>query len=241
MDAQRKRRFVRRPSPALVIACIGLAVALSGTSYAVTALPKKSVGTAQLKANAVTSAKVRNGALKAVDFAAGQLPAGERGPQGPQGPAGPTGETGATGPRGPSFGDAKYANEVAITSCGSNNSAVAYTVTLAEPARIFASATGTYQRTDPGPDDPSMWIQLVNGAGTVVASTHRIIDHDVPAANNVVLTTSGVLRSTSAGLVGFTVPAGTYTLRLELNNFGLCAGTGTYRTVELSHIVLGAG
>ena len=42
----------------------------------------------ELKNNAVNSAKVRNGSLRAVDFAAGQIPAG------PQGPAGPPGASG---------------------------------------------------------------------------------------------------------------------------------------------------
>ncbi len=88
----------------MVVACIGLAVALSGTGYAVTALPRSSVGTAQLKANAVNSQKVKNGSLLGADFKAGQLPAGApgaAGPQGSPGPAGSTGPQGLTGPQGP--------------------------------------------------------------------------------------------------------------------------------------------
>ena len=61
---------VRRPSPALVISCVALALALGGTSFAaVSALPKNSVGTPQLKASAVTSAKVKNRSLLRADFA----------------------------------------------------------------------------------------------------------------------------------------------------------------------------
>ena len=68
-------RSIPRPSPAMVIACLALVVALSGTSYAkVLALPVNSVGTPQLKANAVTSPKVKNHSLLAVDFKPGQLP-----------------------------------------------------------------------------------------------------------------------------------------------------------------------
>jgi hypothetical protein len=105
-DESIKRFRIRRPSPALLIACIALAVALSGTGYAVTALPRNSVGTAQLKANAVNSQKVKNGSLLKGDFKAGQLPAGAQGqpgatgPQGPKGDTGDTGPTGATGPAG---------------------------------------------------------------------------------------------------------------------------------------------
>jgi hypothetical protein len=73
----------------MVVACLALAIALSGAAYAVsTALPRNSVGTAQLKANAVNSAKVKNASLRAVDFAAGQIPAGPAGPQGPPGASG---------------------------------------------------------------------------------------------------------------------------------------------------------
>ncbi len=102
---------MKPPSPALAISLIALVVALGGTGYAVTQLPKNSVGTAQIKNNAITSAKVKNGSLTAVDFKRGTLltgpqgPAGATGPPGPAGatgPQGPTGATGATGPQGPS-------------------------------------------------------------------------------------------------------------------------------------------
>jgi hypothetical protein len=59
----------------MVIACLALGVALSGTSYAkILALPVNSVGTAQLKPNAVISSKVKDHSLLAVDFKPGQLP-----------------------------------------------------------------------------------------------------------------------------------------------------------------------
>jgi hypothetical protein len=86
------RRLVKRPSPATVLSAAALFVALGGTSIAaVTALPRNSVGTAQLKRNAVTSAKVKNGSLLRVDFAKDQIPAGPAGPTGPAGPPGPAG------------------------------------------------------------------------------------------------------------------------------------------------------
>ena len=84
-------------SPAMLVACIALVVALGGVSYAATVLPKNSVGTPQLKKKAVTGAKVKNGSLTAADFKAGQLPAGPQGSQGPQGPKGDTGAPGISG------------------------------------------------------------------------------------------------------------------------------------------------
>jgi hypothetical protein len=78
---------------------LALFVALSGTAYAAT-LPRNSVGTAQLKRNAVTSAKVKPRTLLGSDFRQGQLPAGPQGPQGPQGARGPEGPPGARGAEG---------------------------------------------------------------------------------------------------------------------------------------------
>jgi hypothetical protein len=53
-----------RPSPAMVVACIALAVALGGTSFAaIEALPRNSVGAKQLKRNAVTGAKIKANAV----------------------------------------------------------------------------------------------------------------------------------------------------------------------------------
>lgn len=91
------RRFA--PAPGTVIACIALLIALGGTSYAAVSqlVPRNSVGTAQLKADAVTSAKVKNGSLQRVDFRAGQVPAGPAGPAGPTGPQGSKGDKGDRG------------------------------------------------------------------------------------------------------------------------------------------------
>jgi hypothetical protein len=109
----------------MVVACLALGVALSGTGYAVTTLPRNSVGTAQLKNGAVTGSKVRRASLRARHFAAGQLPVGPQGRAGPQGPAGPTGPQGPQGPRGP--GVIAALEELEGTSCtlGSRTGATA--------------------------------------------------------------------------------------------------------------------
>ena len=76
-----------RPSPAMIVACIALAVALGGSAYAALKLPKNSVGSKQIKKNAVNSAKVKNGSLKVADFGAGQIPQGQKGDTGAPGSA----------------------------------------------------------------------------------------------------------------------------------------------------------
>jgi hypothetical protein len=103
-----RKLFSRHPSPAMVVACLALLVALGGTSVAaVEQVRRNSVGPNQLqfgavtgpkiRNNAVTSAKVRNRSLLRADFAPGQLPAGPTGPAGPQGPAGAQGAAGPAG------------------------------------------------------------------------------------------------------------------------------------------------
>jgi hypothetical protein len=84
----------------MVVALVALVVALGGTGYAVTQLPRNSVGAKQLKKNAVTTSKVKNGSLRKGDFKRGQLPAGAAGAVGAPGPGGATGEPGAPGPAG---------------------------------------------------------------------------------------------------------------------------------------------
>ena len=62
------RHLIRlRPSPAMVVACLALGLALGGTSYAAVKLPRNSVGTKQLKKNAVTSPKIKNNGVTGAD------------------------------------------------------------------------------------------------------------------------------------------------------------------------------
>ena len=101
-----------RPSPAMIIACLALLVALAGTSVAAVqaVIPRNSIGALQLKSNSVgalelkpnsvNSSKVLNHSLLKTDFKAGQIPAGPRGLPGPAGPTGPAGPAGAAGTSG---------------------------------------------------------------------------------------------------------------------------------------------
>ena len=59
---------IPRPSAALVISIIALCFAVAGTGYAAFKLPKNSVGTKQIKKNAVNGAKVKNRSLTGKDI-----------------------------------------------------------------------------------------------------------------------------------------------------------------------------
>lgn len=87
------------------IALVALFLALgTGGAYAASRLSANSVGTAQLKKNAVVSSKVKDRSLKAIDFARGQLPPGPQGAKGDIGSPGPQGPGGPKGDIGPSDG-----------------------------------------------------------------------------------------------------------------------------------------
>ncbi len=70
-QARQGRRTIGRPSPAMVVALLALVLALTGTAYA--ALGKNSVGTRQLKAQAVTTGKIANSAVNGAKVADGSL------------------------------------------------------------------------------------------------------------------------------------------------------------------------
>ena len=79
----------------IILSITALVVAVLGSTpvgeAAMNALPRASVGPLQLKTNAVTSVKVKNGSLLRADFKAGQIPAGPAGPAGAQGAPGTSG------------------------------------------------------------------------------------------------------------------------------------------------------
>ena len=71
------RKLRRRLTFANVMSVIAVFIALGGAGYAASNLPKNSVGTKQLKKNAVTGDKVKNGSLGGPDVDAstlGQVP-----------------------------------------------------------------------------------------------------------------------------------------------------------------------
>jgi hypothetical protein len=81
----------------VMVTILAILVVGGGTAYAATAmLPKNSVGSKQIKKEAVTPAKLSK-AAKATLVG----PQGAAGPQGPQGPIGPQGPQGDRGRQGP--------------------------------------------------------------------------------------------------------------------------------------------
>jgi hypothetical protein len=97
-----KATLRRLPSPAMIVACVALVVALGGVSYAAGVLPANSVGAKQIKKRAVGLKKISPAARSALKGQKGDK--GDKGDPGPAGPAGQKGEPGIPGTPGPSAG-----------------------------------------------------------------------------------------------------------------------------------------
>jgi len=153
-----------------VVSLTALFVALGGGAYALT-IPNDSVGAKQLKRNAVTRSKVKNGAvdsakvqdrsLLARDFKVGQLTAGAQGPPGERGPAGVAGSARAHG-------------RVDALSCQPLNPGVSCPVSKSKgiTSVVRGTAEGTYCVTVPGLTSSSLPIFVtVDFAGSVSGAT----------------------------------------------------------------------
>ena len=142
----------------MVVAIVALLVALGGTSIAaVSALPNNSVGTAQLKGNAVISSKVKNRSLLRADFAAGQLPQGPQGPPGPAGPAGVASPGYVAQVTSDTSTAAVSSNTTSYTDLTGANETI--TVPTGETARLYAWFTA--ESTCTGPTTGNCIVRIV--------------------------------------------------------------------------------
>jgi hypothetical protein len=155
-----------KPSYANVASTVALVLALSSGAYAATTtLPRNSVGTPQLKSDAVTGAKVLDGSLRRKDLALGSLPSPEPGAPGPSGPAGPSGPPGpsgspgapgSVGPSGPPGSDAAQS--------------------IVEIRRMKGDVDGVVQIHDPSypqPDSPN--VEFFGPTKTLTVTTGQIV------------------------------------------------------------------
>jgi len=112
-----------------VIATLALFLALGGGAYAAVKLPKNSVGAKQLKAGAVTPAKLSASAVSAL--------AGKPGPQGPQGAPGAQGAQGSPGS--PGSPGAPGATNVVVRTGSQEFGSVAF----CEPGEVAVGGGGS--------------------------------------------------------------------------------------------------
>ena len=223
-------------------------VAIGGSTYAATSLPKNSVGNAQLKKAAVTSAKVKDHSLLAVDFKDGQLAtvvptvAGPPGAQGAQGPAGPIGDPGAPGqpgaqgPPGPSYGiSAQAAPTSSVTACNTGD-LVGIVIAPTTTSRLWIS--GQAQLSASGTTAARLTADIRVGTSVLGAPE---------SGSPFPLTTASITPYTFTGIASLggtpvdLVP-GTYNVRLRLEQTagaGSCAPTVTATGAGMTVLFVG--
>lgn len=160
----------------VMVTLLAFVVLCGGGAYAAKQLGKASVGTKELKRNAVTGAKVKNGSLGAKDIAVGALPAGPAGPPGaqgepgPQGPAGVEGEAGAQGPAGsrPAFQASGSVNFDTFSSSPFGSTVV----TLPLPAGAYFATSSVQAQTVNA--TPSNVVCRLIGGGVATTRTQRV-------------------------------------------------------------------
>jgi Collagen triple helix repeat (20 copies) len=185
------------PSPALVIACLALFVALGGTGYAATQL-------SQGEGQATASKKTKQG------------PRGPKGPKGPKGAkgakgapgttglpgqrgaAGATGAQGAPGERGPSDG-AIASVPAGVTEIGKAPDKPKVIVTLSlGPGKWMV--TGQASLTDVSESERSAWCSL-NANGTQLGIAQAIDALTPPTVRNGDATVLGAVDLPAGGIV----------------------------------------
>jgi hypothetical protein len=218
-----------------VVSLIALFVALSGGAYALSSIPKDSVGARQLKKSAVTGSKIKNGAvtsskvkdhsLVAKDFKAQQLPGaspGQPGPPGPQGPQGAKGDTGVVG-----AGTRQVGN---VNGIACNNPVVVGSMPLTVPAnsQIWTYGQGAIAVRSSDITEAGLFLRLRDAADktTLAVSVAQWQGH-LAMQDVSPLSTGGLM------LIGddpdnladpFTAAPGTYILQLMAwPNEGTCA------------------
>jgi hypothetical protein len=236
------RRHLSRISPASVIASLALFVALGGGAYAAGAidLGYHTVGYKQLKRNSVTSGKVRDGSLLAIDFRRGQIPRGETGPQGPKGDTGETGATGATGTPGATGATGATGPTAGFVAYDGTLNGTAATTVISSPVdlpvagRLSITAVTSGQITCTANVRCGALFQVFVDGNPLPAS--GVSSYDVPASASPAATPFSV---TVVGLTG-TVPAGSHTIALKR---GANQGVPTVATIggtsSISSILLG--
>jgi hypothetical protein len=246
-------QFVRHVR-ANVVAYLALFVALGGTSYAAASLPRNSVGPTQLKSNAVTSSKVKNGSLSTTDLSpkaiaslrgatgsAGAAGApGATGPQGAAGPQGPVGPQGAIGPQGPK-GDQGVtvagwsatltpgplpADGIVTDLAATHGQSSSGVLTLPVQSRVYVD--GSVDVGNSNPSAPSRAGCIVRRAAS--GGSDLLFDVSPQVVTNLhagdAATSSDGLVLASMALTGTVLlPAGTYNIGIACMNMASGAGT----------------
>ena len=191
------------------VGLLALLVALGGTSYAAVQLPKDSVGTAQIKAKAVSEPKLSKRVRSKLN-AAGAGPAGPAGAAGPPGPVGPQGSEGPAGPPGPQGPTSVGVGGVntSVSPASTQNVGSSTTVTLAATGKVVVLATGTFS-VGCGAGSACSRVVSVTVDGVTVPGAFGEVGANANQGASKLLTFTGVLPSVAAGTHTVVIRVGT--------------------------------
>jgi hypothetical protein len=180
--------FLRRHlSYANVVASLALFLALGGAAFAATQLPRNSVGTGQLKREAVTAGKIAKKTRA-------QL-------KGDPGPAGPQGKTGKTGPKGAIGAKGAKGDTGARGPAGADGTGPAFEVFLQAPKRIGTSATVVLSQSIPA----GSYVISANVALAEAGEGIQTIDCSVTGGGSAVTAVDGEAAAESPATVPLSV------------------------------------
>ena len=186
------RRVRTHLSYANVMATVAVFIVLGGTSYAVTQLPRNSVGSQQIRTGAVGTSELRTGAVRSRDIrdrsvalrdistGARQSLRGQTGPQGPSGPAAATLSAAVTaeGTFARSQGTASGATTHSIASGVYKidfNRDISTCYVLATVATTRGNATGGEITSEIGADARSVTVRTGNSDGAAADLPFHVI------------------------------------------------------------------
>ena len=210
------------------VGLLALFIALGGTSYAAAKLPRNSVGTAQLRKGAVTTAKLSHSLQGKLKQAGNAGPAGPKGDTGAQGAQGPQGIQGPAGDPGLTSAGVGGVNTSVTPGGLTMPVASSTTVTLDRPGKVLVQLSGTFAVTCGG-GACSRTIGVTVGGQTVPGAFLSVSG----AAN-------GSASSTASGsgiLSG--VPAGTHTVSIMESRVGSPPVASNGGDIRVVAIVLG--
>jgi hypothetical protein len=208
-----------KPTYANVVSTVALVLAVSGgAAFAATALPRHSVGTRQLKDDAVTGAKVRDGSLRSRDFAVGSIPSGapgSPGPSGAPGAPGSPGSPGASGAPGPSFAHTERFGLVGLSCHDQSTTVASYDFTPTVDTGLLAGydfdwdGIGVQGQADAS-FDFSVLVGPIDAGGGAGGGGMQLTNENAPTTEVRHLSSWGVTQSSVGGEL--TLNAGTHYL-----------------------------
>jgi hypothetical protein len=180
-----------------VVASLALFLALGGAAFAATQLPRNSVGTGQLKPEAVTAGKIakktRNQLKGATGPAGAQGPTGKTGAKGAAGAKGATGAKGDTGARGPAGADGTGPSFEAFTGFPRNTPGQILSQILPAAAYVITADLTVTNTSEAAGEIPVECFLTANG----VSSAGRAVTLPKDASQSISLSTTSTFPTAS--------------------------------------------